>query len=148
MSDGMASTSLAARIFSTPWAAFNLNRKPDIPQISVDSLAEMYGLPDLHPALVDLFSEGFEGPSLHRIGGHRRVHTNTRLPFTDVMVWFSFRIQTRSMDDGLVTDPRRLNAMPPSGDWPLGRFDAALFVNDGSNPMASPGVGLDGMSTQ
>ena len=31
--------------------------------------------------------------------------TNTRLPFTDIMVWFSFRIQMRSMDDGLVTDP-------------------------------------------
>ena len=69
MSDGMASTSLVAHIFSTPWAAFNLNWKPDIPQISVDLLAEMYGLPDLHPALVDLFSEGFEGPSLHHIGG-------------------------------------------------------------------------------
>ena len=52
------------------------------------------------------------------------------------------------MDDGLVTDPQRLNAMPLSSDWPLGWFDAALFVNDGSNPMASPGVGLDGMSTQ
>ena len=73
---------------------------------------------------------------------------NTRLPFTDVMVWFSLRIQTRSMDDGLITNPLHLNAMPPSDDWPLGQYDAALFVNNSSNPMASPGVGLDGMFSQ
>ena len=77
MSDEMVSTSLAVHTFSTPWATFNLNRKLDIPQISVDSLTKMYSLPDLHPALVNLFSEGFEGPSLHCIGGCQRVHTNT-----------------------------------------------------------------------
>ena len=117
MLDGMASVPLLAlRTFSTPWAAFNLNRKPDIPQISIDSLAKMYGLPDLRPALLDLFSENFENPSIHRIGGHRRTHPNIQLPFTDIMVWFSFRIQTQSMDDGLVTHPRCLNVMPPSDD--------------------------------
>ena len=72
------------------------------------------------------------------------MHANAQLPFTDVMVWFSFRMQMRSMNDGLVTEAQRLNAMPPSNDWPLGRYDTVLFVNDSSNPMVSPGVGLDG----
>ena len=45
--------SLAPRTFSTPWAAFNLNQKSDIPQISVDLLTKMYGLLDLRPALLN-----------------------------------------------------------------------------------------------
>ena len=133
---------LALHTFSTPWAAFNLNQKPDIPQISIDSLAKMYSLPNLCPALLDLFSENFENPSIHR------THPNTQLPFTDVMVWFSFHIQMQSMDNGLVTHPQCLNAMPPSDDWPFGRYDMALFVNDNSNPMVSLGIGLDGKFIQ
>src|ERR1700743_3388775 len=122
----MASTlSLALRTFSTPWAAFNLNQKLDIPQISVNLLAKMYGLPDLHPALLDLFSDGFENSSLHRIGGLWRTHMNTPLPFTDIMAWFSLCIQTQSMNDGLITNPLCPNAMPPSDNWPLGQYDAA-----------------------
>ena len=136
---------LAPRSFSTPWAAFNLNWRPDIPMISIDSLAERYGLPDFRPALLDLFSEHFENPSIHCIGGRQRTHADPQLPFTNVMVWYSFRIQMQSMDDGLVTDPRRLNAMPPSDEWPLGRYDTALLVEDSSTLTVSPDVGLAGI---
>ena len=76
------------------------------------------------------------------------MHANAQLPFTDVMVWFSFHMQMQSMDDGLVTEAQCLNTMPPSNDWPLGQYDTALFVNDSSNPTVSPGVGLDGKFSQ
>lgn len=130
--------------FSNSQAAFNLNRKSDIPKISIDSLVEMYNLPDLHPALLDFFSDHLQIPSIHHIGGRRRTRTNAQLPFNNVAVWFSFRIQTRSMDDGSISDPRRLNAMPPSDLWSLGRYDTVLLVNDSANPAVSPDVGLDG----
>ena len=145
-SDGMTGAlSLAPRSFSTSWATFNLNQKPDIPDISIDSLAEMYGLLDLCPALLNLFSERFGNPSVHHIGGRRRTHADAQLPFTNVMVWFSFCMQTRSMDNGLVTDPRRLTAMLPSNEWPLGCYDTALLVEDSSTLTASLDIGLEGM---
>ena len=132
------------RTFSTPWAAFNVNRKPDIPKISIDALAEMYKLPDLRPALLDFVSQYPGNPSSHHIGGRRGTHPDPRLPFTDVIVWYSLRMQTYSSDDESVTDPRRLNAIPPCESWPLGRYDTALFVHDYEHPAVSPDVGLPG----
>ena len=143
-SEGPASLPRPLRTFSTSWAAFNLNRQPDIRAISVDSLSEKYNLPDLHPALLDFFSKHLRNPSVHHIGGRRRTRANTSLPFKEVMVWYSLRVQTRSLDDGSVTDPRRLTAMPPCDSWPLGRYDTALFVHDSANPAPSPAIGLDG----
>ena len=125
-------------------ATFNLNRKPDIPQITINSLAEKYSIPDLHPALLDFFSQCLQTGSVHHIGGCRRTQATTQLPFEHVMVWSSLRMQTRSTDDGSVTDPQRLIATPPSDVWPLGRYDTALFVNDSASPTVSPGVGLGG----
>ena len=141
-----ASVPVPLRTFSTSRAAFNFNRKPDIPQISVDSLAEKFNLPDLRPALNDFFSQRSQNPSIHHIGGRRRTQANIQLPFDDVIVWYSLRMQTLSLDDDSVTDPRRLAAVPPSDLWPLGRYDTAVFVNDSTNPALSPGVGLDGTS--
>ena len=143
--DGIAGTlSLAPCFFATPWATFSLNKKPDIPAISIDSLAERYSLADLRPALLDLFSEWFEDPSVHCIGGRQRTHANTWLPFTEVMVWFSIRMQTWSIDNRSVTEPRRLNAAPLLDEWPLRRYDTVLLVKDSSNPAVSLDVGLDG----
>ena len=53
-------------------------------------------------------------------------------------------MQTRSMDNGSATEPRRLSTVPPSDLWPLGRYDTALFVNDSANHAVSPGIGLNG----
>lgn len=144
MSEDPAGIPSPLRTFSTPWAAFNLNRKPDIARISVDSLAEMYNLLDLRPALLDFFSEHSQNPSVHYIGGRRRTRANARLPFNSVMVWYSLRMQTRSPDGGSVTEPRRLIALPPCESWPLGRYDTALFINNNTNLTPLPDVGLDG----
>ena len=143
-SEQPASALWPLRTFSTSLVAFNLNRKPDIPRVSIDTLAEMYNLPDLRPALLDFFFERVQNPTFHRIGGRRRNRANIQLPFDDVMVWCSLRVQTRSLDDGSVNDPRRLNAMLPTNLWPLGRYDTALFVEDSTNPTVSPDVGLAG----
>ncbi|KAF9789589.1 hypothetical protein BJ322DRAFT_1178167 [Thelephora terrestris] len=142
--DGTTGIPQPLRTFSTPWAAFNVNRKPDISRISIDSLAEIYKLPDLRPALLDFFSQYLETPSFHYIGGRRGTHPNTQLPFTDVLVWYSLRMQTYSSDEKSVTDPRRLNAIPPCDSWSFGRYDTALFVHDRTDPALSPDVGLPG----
>lgn len=143
-SEDPAGIPLPLRTFSTPWAAFNLKLKPDIARISIDSLAEMYNLPDLRPALLDFSSKCFQNPSVHHIGGRRRTQMNAQPLFNDVMVWHSLRIQTQSLDTGSVTDPRRLTALPPCKLWPHGRYDTALFVHDNATAALSPGVGLDG----
>lgn len=143
-SEGTVSIPQPLRTFSTSHAAFNLNRKPDISQISINTLTEALKLPDLHPALLDFFSNHSIDPSVHRIGGCRRAHANTQLPFTDVIVWYSLRVQTYSMDNESITDPRRLSVLPPCEPWPLGRYDTALFIHDSTNPSLSPGVRLDG----
>ena len=144
MPDNPAIIPRPLRTSSTLWAAFNLNRTPDISRISIDLFAEKYNLPDLRPALLDFFSDHLQNPSVHHIGGRRRTQMDTQLPFSDVIVWHSFRMQTRSLDDGSTTDPQRLTAMPPCDLWPLGRYDSVLFVHNSDNPALSPDVGLDG----
>jgi hypothetical protein len=72
---------------------------------------------------------------------------DTELPFDDAMVWFSLRLQTHSLDDGLVTEPLRLAAIPPCDEWPLGRYDSAIFVHDNANLARLPGVGMGGAFT-
>ena len=143
-SEGTANIPRPLRTFSTSQAAFNLNRKPDIPRISIDTLTDALKLPDLHPALLNFFSNYSVEPSIHHIGGRRRSHVNTQLPFTDVIVWYSLRMQTYLMGNESITDPRRLSVLPPCESWPLGRYDTALFVHDNTDPSVSPGVGLDG----
>lgn len=132
------------RTFSTSWAAFHLNRRPDIPKISIDSLAEEYNLPDLRPALLDFLHDHLQNPSVHQVGGRRRAQADVSLPFDDVVVWHSVRIQTHSLDDGSVTEPRRLTAIPPCGAWSRGRYDSAIFVHDSANLACLPSVGLSG----
>jgi len=138
LSEDSASVPRPLRTFSTSWSAFNLNRRPDIARIPLDSLAEKYHLPDLRPAVLDFLSKHAQNPSVHHIGGRRRARADMRLPFNDVMVWYSLRLQTRSLDNGSVTEPRRLMAMPPCDSWPLGRCDTMLFVHDSTNSAPSP----------
>ena len=91
--------------FSTPWAAFNLSRLLDIPQISVDSLTEKYKLPDLRPALINFLSKYSQNISVHCILGWQQSWADFRLPFNDVMVWHLLHLQTYSLDNDSVTEP-------------------------------------------
>jgi hypothetical protein len=143
-SDGAMDVPWPLRTVSTSRAAFHFNRKPDVNQISIDSLAGEYDLPDLRPALLDYFSQHLQTPSVLHIGGRRRTQANAQLAFENVVVWRSLRLQTRSVGNGQLSDPRRLTAEPPSDLWPHGRYDTALFVNESANPAKSPDVGLDG----
>jgi len=69
LAEGPTSVPQPLRTFSTPWAAFHFNRRPDIPRISVDALAEKCNLPDLRPALLDFFCQDLRNTSVHQIGG-------------------------------------------------------------------------------
>ena len=142
--DGTLNILRPLHTFATSLVAFNLSRTLDISRVSVDSLAELYNLPDLCTALLNFLSEYLQNSLTHQIGGHCRTQPNLSLPFDDVMVWSSIRAQTRLMDDGSVVDPRRLNVMPPSNMWPLGRYDTALFISDSADMLTSPDIGLNG----
>jgi hypothetical protein len=61
-----------------------------------------------------------------------------------MIAWHSFRLQTHSLDNGSVTDPLRLTAIPPCNSWPKGRCDSAIFVHNSANFPCLPGVGLSG----
>ena len=142
--DGTLHVPQPLHTFVTSLVAFNLSCTPDISQVSVDSLAEQYNLPDLRTALLNFLSEYLQNSSTHQIGGHRRTQPNLSLPFDDVMVWSSICTQTRLMDDRSFADPRPLNAMPPSDMWPLGWYDTALFISDSVDVSTSPDIGLNG----
>ena len=147
LSEGSSGIPRPLRTFSTSWAAFNLNRRPDIARMSIDSVAEKYNLPDLRPALLDFLRKHSQNPSFHQVGGRRGTQANAELPFDDIMVWFSLRIQTHSLDDGSATEPLRLAAFPPCDSWPLGRYDSAIFAHDRANLAHLPGIGLEGAFT-
>ena len=105
ISEEMVTVPHPLQTFSTLLAAFNLNQKPDIPQIAIDSLAEQYNIPDLRPALLDIFSQRLQNTLVYCIGGCQRTQVNTQLPFDHIMVWFSFHMQTWLMDNGPATEP-------------------------------------------
>jgi len=63
------------------------------------------------------------------------------LPFTHLRIWYSVRMQMRSTDATGLTDPQRVSAMPPTTDWPFGRYDTVLLSNG-----TTPGPGLGGES--
>jgi hypothetical protein len=135
---------LPLRIFSTPLAAFHLNRHPDISKIAVDVLAERFSIPDLRSALADFLAHYLVDQGMHRIGGRRASRHTAPLPFQEVQVWFSVRVQTHSCDGPGVVPPQRLMALPPSDEWPQGRCDTAIFCQDTYNCPDRPPAGLQG----
>jgi hypothetical protein len=135
---------LPLRIFSTPLAAFHLNHRPDISKIAVDVLAEHFSIPDLRSALADFLAHYLMDQGMHCIGGWRASQHTAPLPFQEVQVWFSVRVQTHSCDGPGVVPPQRLMALPPSDEWPQGRCDTAIFCQDTYNCLDQPPAGLQG----
>ena len=54
------------------------------------------------------------------IGGRRGPAWNVDLPFEQVRVWSSFRVQTYGLLRSGLTPPEKLYASPPSQEWPKG----------------------------
>jgi hypothetical protein len=145
---------LPLRTFASTSIAFRLNYRADITRMAVDKVAEKFQIPDLRSALADYLASHSQNPRASRhIGGRRNlVQPNvSNLPFKDVRVWYSVRMQMKGGGDdhaasGISSPPRRLFAFPPSPkSFPLGRYDCAIFSHDvGDLMMNEPGIGFQG----
>ncbi|KAJ7065071.1 hypothetical protein C8F01DRAFT_983641 [Mycena amicta] len=117
------------RFTVTHSTAFLLNRRPTIPKISIEDAAHMYGIADLRAAIGD-YLEGQNAQPI--IGGRRRNRPDCHLPFTDLELWSSLRLQNKSPHTSIPLPSQLVFAQPPCIDstWPTGRYDAVLLSND------------------
>jgi len=139
------------RTFALPSVAFRLNRRPDINRIGIDDLANKFKIPDLRRALQDYVRSA--QPSLiagmgHRVGGVRRAASDVQLPFDDLSVWYSVRVQRRCSDGTVgLTYPQKMLAVPPSdtSGWKHGRYDVAIISYKFDDHDVTPSLGLQGI---
>jgi len=135
------STPLPLRTFHTNTTAFQLNRLPSLKKTTVDEIAIKFKIPDLRPALADYVRRARDIHSTtFKLGQRRASPLDADLPFTHLEVWYSVRMQMQTTDATDITTPQRVCALPPSKEWPLGRYDTVLLSNG-----TSPGPGLGGM---
>lgn len=134
------------RTFSTASTAFHLNQRANKMRCSVDDAAIAFGLADLRPALIDYIQRVKSRTHYtSSIGGCRNAPaTGGVLPFKDIQVWHQVKMQLKAVHDmTTVMPPYTIHATPPSKDWPLGRCDPALVVNDPD--ISWPGSGIAGL---
>jgi hypothetical protein len=63
------------------------------------------------------------------------------LPFTEVQVWYSVRMQVPAVDDEFQVMPAEtVHTCPPSKEWPCGRYDTALLIDDPDISWPSCGI--------
>ena len=131
-------------MFSSPQAAFHLNRDPSF-NMPINDVATLFNIPDLHAALLDYIQRTSNNDGYIRvIGGRRSTSRGSQLPFTHLQVWKKFHLQNKAYHYPHETLPSKtVNACPPSGEWELGRYDPVI-VN--LNPDYEwPHSGLEGM---
>jgi hypothetical protein len=127
------------RTFSThSFTVIHLNRDASISSISIDEASQKFGLRDLRSAMNDYYhylsnpnEDASRGPALRRTA--RSSSQATTLPFENIRIWYTIKVQTKSLTEpGKTSRPRTLCAEPKSTEsgWPYGRYDCALFIND------------------
>ena len=138
------STMIDPRKFSTLSTAFSLNHRPNIVRIAIKEAATLFDLPDFPAALAEYYTRISRGNlATLAIGGRRLATQGSKLPFQDIQVWFSMRVQTKSIHEPrspLV--PQNVQAQPPSTAWPEGRYDTVLACTD--TQQVWPGFGIQG----
>lgn len=83
-----------------------------------------FKLPDLHPAMGDYLQDQ-EGHQRHN---RRRSGASCLLPFDNVKIWHSFRMQQHSQqDERIILPPRTIQALPVSDSLPYGRCNVVLI---------------------
>ena len=132
------------RTFSTPTTAFHLNVRADRSRSTIDEVSLQCNIPDLLQATRDFFSHFLRNQDTRTIGGRRGPAWNAEVPFKNVRVWHSVRVQTNSRVHAGVTPPQKLFASPPSEEWPAGRCDTAIFAEDAISAPPQPPPGLGG----
>lgn len=133
------------RTFSTASTAFHLNQRANTTRCSVDEAAVAFALPDLRPALIDYVQRVQNRTHhTHSIGGRRCAPaTGGTLPFKEIQIWHQVKLQLRAVHDSTtVMSPYTIHSSPPTTEWPLGRCDTALAINDPS--INWPGSGIAG----
>lgn len=139
---------------ATPFTAIHHNRDPSIREITIEEASIKFRLSDLEDAMKDYYfrlSQPQTSDSSTPILSwtHGRTSSGTQLPFTSIRVWYTIRIQNKSLlEPGTIADALTLSAEPPSFrpdpedrcsnlsklKWARGRYDCALFINDMQKP--------------
>lgn len=140
--EGGDSTPFPYRTFSIRSTAFHLNRDPAFPKMTVNDVAIKFNVPDLAPALFHFYRRlEQDQKALYTIGGRRPAITNSSLPFHQLEVWSSVRMQLKDYHCPDVVLPSvKLNALPPSADWPFGRCDPAIANTDPGTEWPKSGI--------
>ena len=130
------------RTFSNLTMAFHLNRDASFKIMTVDDVADKYGLLDLRAALADFVGEMKAGRlSFISIGGRRKSPINMKLPFDRLRVWTKLGVQTRSYHHPHQVLPvQTLVAMPPSQEYQYGKYDAVFVNNDPDQQWPASGI--------
>jgi hypothetical protein len=123
------------------FTAIHLNRDPSIKIISIQEAAMKFRIPDLGEAIQEyLYRQTHSLPVASGLAIARSAIPQPAppLPFDKVRVWFSIRVQTKSLlSPGRVNKAAAIAACPPSNDtWSHGRCDCALFINDVQKPFS------------
>jgi Plavaka transposase len=121
------------RTFSAGTSAFRLNRDASYKLMTIDCVAETFGLPDLRPAIMYYLQRCADGEQHIRSIGNRRpgFSPSQLLPFNNVQVWTRVRIQTVSFfPPHRALAPETLEAEPPSTRHPNGKYNSVLVNTD------------------
>lgn len=132
------------RTFATPATAFHLNNRADLSRSTMDQISVQFEIPDLPQATHDFFSHFFHDQNTRTIAGRRGPAWDVNIPFEQVRVWHSVRVQTYSQLSSGVATPQKLFASPPTEEWPNGRCDTAIFSQDATSGHLRPPPGLGG----
>jgi hypothetical protein len=139
---------------ASPFTAIHHNRDASIPCIMIEDAMEQFHLPDLKAAISeyyhivsksDITNLDRTSPAISRWPLHQPPEVV--LDFTHIRIWFSMRVQTKSiLKPGNVNKPATIFASPPplpqernhsthhKNSWPVGRYDCALFINNMAEP--------------
>ena len=131
--------------FTESHITFHLNCSPSFKQMTIDDMAEKFGLPDLCPTLTDFLCHYMPDNSANYvIGGRQRAAANTDINFSKIEIWSGVHIQMKTFHNAnKVTPSQLINACLPPDNWPLGCYDNVIVnMNDSKH---WPWSGLDGM---
>ena len=89
--------------------------------MSIDDVVEIFGLPDLFPALVDFMHCYIpENSAVYSIGGQRSTAAYTNFNIPKIQIWMGVCIQSKSFHNtDKVMSSQLINACPPCEEWPL-----------------------------
>ncbi|KAG1851346.1 hypothetical protein DFJ58DRAFT_729005 [Suillus subalutaceus] len=124
---------LPLRSFVIEHTAFHLSYDPAIRKVTVDEIANKFGLPDLRSAIADYLQREatFGHQYIHPIGGPRRAGHSAILPFDNLQVWIKIRLQdTEFHDPRSIRPAQTLNCTPPGGPWILGHYDTIIVQTE------------------